>query len=254
MRARAAFLLLSLVACRDSEPENKAPSSNRSAVSVEATKSSAVGTIRGRVLLDGVAPVAPPILLGATDGCGSLRAAAPAEKLVVNEGGIANVLVRVKSGLPPDARWDVPAEPVVLDQQGCVFVPHVVALRVGQALNVRNSDPLVHNVNVRPARQRNDASNRSLAPGSTDLRLVFDAPEAAIPLRCDIHPWMQAYVHIVEHPFFAVTRADGSFEIPGLSPGTYEIELVHEWLGKHAFEARLDDSSGVEARLTLSLP
>lgn len=170
------------------------------------------------------------------------------------EGRIANVLVRVKSGLSPDARWDAPSEPVLLDQQGCVFVPHVIALRSGQALQVRNSDPLVHNVNVRPTRPRNDASNRSLAPHSNDLTLVFDAPETGIPLRCDIHPWMQASVHVLEHPFFALTRADGSFEIAGLPPGAYEFELVHEWLGKHTFEARLDEASGIEASLTLALP
>lgn len=254
MRARAACSLVLLAACGGSTAESGASGATRSALRVEITASAPVGMLRGRVLLHGAAPVTPPILLGATDGCGSLRESAPAEKLLVAERRIANVLVRVKSGLSPDARWDAPSEPVLLDQQGCVFVPHVIALRSGQALQVRNSDPLVHNVNVRPTRPRNDASNRSLAPHSNDLTLVFDAPETGIPLRCDIHPWMQASVHVLEHPFFALTRADGSFEIAGLPPGAYEFELVHEWLGKHTFEARLDEVSGIEASLTLALP
>lgn len=254
MKRFALALLCGLVACSDSEPALSPRPASRAPVAVESSPAIRADVLRGRVLLEGVAPQAPPILLGAADGCGALRESAPAEKLLVSDGGVANTLVRVKSGLPADARWDVPEDAVVLDQQGCVFVPHVVALRVGQALNVRNSDPLVHNVNVRPSRPRNEASNRSLAPRSTDLRLEFDAPETLIPLRCDIHPWMQAYVHVVEHPYFALTGADGSFEIAGLPPGTYELEVVHEWLGKHEFDVRLDGTSGVSASVRLALP
>ena len=254
MRRATVALLCALASCGESQPASEPSKTARAAVNLENSPTIPPGVIRGRVLLDGIAPQARPVLLGAADGCGALRESAPLEKLLVSEGGIANVLVRVKSGLPPDARWELPSEVVSLDQQGCVFVPHVIALRAGQALHVRNSDPLVHNVNVRPSRPRNEASNRSLAPRSADLKLVFDAPETAIALRCDIHPWMQAYVHVLEHPHFALTSADGSFEIAGLPPGAYELEVVHEWLGKHLFEARLDGSSGVSASVKLALP
>jgi hypothetical protein len=204
------------------------------------------GTIRGRVVFVGEAPPPRPIAMGGTDACGR----APAvwsETLVIGNEGIANVLVRVKSDLGV-ARWPESTEPAVIDQRGCVFVPHVVALRTGQPLHVRNGDPTTHNVNGRPQRAGNEAFNKSHAPGADELVVAFAEPELAIPLRCDVHPWMQAWVHVLEHPFFGLSDARGAFEIGGLPPGRYELEALHEWLGRKTFEVVLDGKSG--ARVT----
>jgi len=252
--AALTLALFMAAGCDRATPTGERTTGARHGATASASAEIPASVVRGEVLLEGVAPVAPPILLGAADGCGSLRASAPAEKLLVSGGRIANVLVRVKSGPAPEQPWAVPTEPVLLDQRGCVFEPHVVAVRAGQPLHIRNSDPLLHNVNVRPSRARNDASNRSLGPRSSELEFVFPAAEAAIAVRCDIHPWMQAYVHVLDTPHFALTGADGSFELSGLAPGKYELEVVHEWLGKHAFEVALDPASGTRVTVTLALP
>lgn len=214
----------------------------------------AAGTIRGRVIFEGIPPSPSPVLLGAQDGCGSLRESAPFEKLIVREGGVANVLLRVKRGLPAGQSWPTPSEPVVLDQRGCVFEPHVLVARVGAPVSLRNSDPLSHNVHVRPSNPANDAVNLTLAPSAKESALLFAVPELAIPVRCDIHPWMQAVLHVVEDPFYALSGANGAFELRGLSAGEYELEACHEWLGRFTFSVQLSEAEGAEVLVRMSAP
>lgn len=240
-----------LVACG---PAAEAPREPSAPPVVRASDALAAGVVRGIVELLGEAPPRRPVLAGASDGCGTLASQALSETLVVEGGRIANVLVRVKSGLPPGSAWPVPAAPVVLDQRGCIYQPHVVVVRAGQTLLVRNSDPLLHNVNARPARGGNEAFNRNHAPGTAELELQFPQPETAIPFRCDVHPWMAAYVHVLEHPFFALSGPDGTFELSGLPPGEYELEAVHEWLGRQTFRVELGTQRGVEVELRFRVP
>ncbi|NUP96171.1 MAG: hypothetical protein HUU28_08415 [Planctomycetaceae bacterium] len=245
-------LAFGLVSCGNEPAPDSTPKPAPSTVFVVADSDAVpAGTLRGHVHLIGEAPVLPPLALGASDGCGTLRTTAPTERLLVSEGRVANVLLRVKSG-PPLASVPVPTESVVLDQKGCVFEPHVVVVRTGQPLAVHNSDPLVHNVHVQS--RRNENSNRTLGPGTVDHQIVFTSPEISIPVRCDIHPWMQAFVHVVETPHFALTGADGTFELRGLVPGDYEFELTHEWLGRFSFRATLGAGRGLEAQLGLRVP
>lgn len=252
MRRLAALALgFGLVSCGDEPAPETTPKPASTVFVVAGSDEVPAGTLRGHVHLIGVAPTLPPIALGASDGCGALRTTAPTERLLVNEGRVANVLLRVKSG-PPFAMEPVPTELVVLDQKGCVFEPHVVVVRVGQPLAVHNSDPLVHNVHVQS--RRNENSNRTLGPGTTDHRLVFTTAESSIPVRCDIHPWMQAFVHVVDSPHFALTGNDGTFELRGLTPGEYEFELIHEWLGRFSFRATVDAARGLDASLGLRIP
>ena len=139
---------------------------------------------------------------------------------------LQNVLVYVSKGLPDDAEFDPPSKPVVLDQIACVYTPHVVAVMAGQTLEIRNSDPTLHNVMTQP--RENPPFNVGMPVKDQVIKKVFKAPEFRMNFRCFMHPWMSAYVHVLEHPFFAVTAADGSFTLQGLPPGEYELTALHE--------------------------
>ncbi|MBM3990983.1 MAG: hypothetical protein FJ298_08245 [Planctomycetes bacterium] len=248
----ALALGLGLTACGSERARDATPGSAPAPKIVVAPSDTLrAGTLRGYVHLIGEAPTLPPMALGASDGCGTLRASAPSERLLVADTRIANVLLRVKSG-PAASNDPAPSEPVVLDQRGCVFVPHVVVVRVGQPLALRNSDEFVHNVNVRSI--RNQSSNRSIAPRDPDVHLRFEREERSIAVRCDLHPWMQAIVHVVDTPHVALTGSDGTFELTGLAPGDYEFELLHEWLGRVSLRATIGSDHGVEARIGLRVP
>ena len=151
------------------------------------------------------------------------------EKWVFGRNGdddtFANVLVYVSKGLE-GRTFDPPKEPVVLDQVGCTYVPHVTAVMVGQTLEIRNSDATLHNVLCNPFKNR--PFNDGMPVKGGKIEKVFSRPEFKIDLRCVLHPWMLAYVHVMEHPYYAITTSDGSFEIKGLPPGDYELSVKHE--------------------------
>jgi plastocyanin len=151
------------------------------------------------------------------------------EVLVLGPGQtMGNVFVQVKSGLPKKDH-PVPKEPVVLDQKGCTYSPHVFGIRAGQTLNIMNSDGTLHNVHVMP--KVNRVFNLAMPKTKTMATAVFDKPEAMFPIKCDVHPWMGAYIAVMSHPYFSTTGKDGKFTIKGLDAGTYEIEAWHERLG-----------------------
>lgn len=138
---------------------------------------------------------------------------------------VVNVLVYVSKGLE-GKEFEPPKQPAVLDQVGCVYTPHVVAVMVGQTLEVRNSDATLHNVMASP--RNNPAFNFGMPVQGQKSDLVFKQPEMKMNTKCFMHPWMSAYIHVLEHPFFAVTGEDGTFAIKGLPPGEYEVSVVHE--------------------------
>jgi plastocyanin len=150
------------------------------------------------------------------------------ENFVIKDGGLDNVFVYVKDGLG-NYHFDVPAEPVKLDQQGCRYVPHVLGARVGQAIEITNSDETTHNVHSLPDVNR----EFNIAQYVKDQKntQTFTAPEVMIRIKCDLHGWMSAYVGVLEHPYFAVTTEGGKFELKGLPPGEYTIETWHEKAG-----------------------
>jgi plastocyanin len=148
---------------------------------------------------------------------------------VVGDGGaLKNVFVYVKDGLGT-LRFPIPSTPVVLDQKGCQYVPHVLGIQVGQNLEILNSDPTLHNVHALPKGNQEFNMGQPL-PGIKFTR-QFSTREVMVPFKCDVHPWMNAWVGVLDHPYFAVTAADGSFSLEGLPPGTYTIEAWHETLG-----------------------
>ena len=186
------------------------------------------GVITGTITFDGTPPPARPLRMDSDVKC-TPQPGAVSELLVVGPGnGLKNVFVYVKEGLGPRT-YAIPATPVLLDQKGCQYIPHVVGAQVGQTVKVSNSDTALHNVHALP--KNNREFNFSQPANVPPVDRVFAAAEIGVPLKCDVHGWMNAYANVVPHPFFAVTKEDGSFEIKGLPPGSYTVEAWHETLG-----------------------
>lgn len=188
-------------------------------------------TITGTVLFRGQKPVMPSLDMSATPMCERQhKTPEHAETAVVNPNGtLRYAFVWIKDGLPK-ARWMPPQSNVVLDQSGCVYRPHVLALMVGQQMEIDNSDPVNHDVHAEA--QINVPWNESQPPQADKKFKTFSRQEIWFPVTCGVHPWMRAYVSVVSHPFFAVTGEDGSFTIKGVPPGTYNLEVIQEKFGK----------------------
>ena len=225
--ALCAFLALG--AC--SKKENTEQSSNNAeqpaqpAAAATPIDPSTVATVNGTVKFDGTAPKPAKIDMSQDPGC---KGTNQAETLVVDNGNLANVFVYVKDGLG-NRTFDVPKDPVVLDQRGCQYHPHVLGVMTGQTVQIRNDDPTTHNIHPTP--KDNREWNESQPPSSAALEKTFAREEIMLPVKCNQHPWMKMYINVVKNPFFAVTDKDGKYEIKGLPPGDYTLEFVHEKLG-----------------------
>ena len=220
-----AVFLLAAAACSGAEDKAAAPG-GANALRVDAATA---GTIVGRVAFEGEVPENPAIKLAGDPLCARAHPDGMTfENFVVKDGGLDNVFVYVKDGLG-NYHFDVPAEPVTLDQQGCRYVPHVLGARVGQAIEITNSDETTHNVHSLP--DVNREFNFAQYVKDQKNTETFTAPEVMIRIKCDLHGWMSAYVGVVEHPYFAVTTQGGKFELKGLPPGEYTIETWHEKAG-----------------------
>lgn len=216
--------LLAAVACGESQP-SPAPQSAPASAPAPTDTADGPGTIVGVVTFSGTAPKPRPLPMDSDPLCVTEAGGATSELLVVGPGnGIKNVFVYVKDGLGT-RRYAVPASPVPLDQKGCRYVPHVFGVQVGQTILVSNSDPLIHNVHAMP--KNNREFNFGQPAKTPPVSRVFNQAEIGLPFKCDVHGWMNAYVNVLPHPFFAVTKDDGSFEIKGLPAGSYTLELWH---------------------------
>jgi plastocyanin len=188
-------------------------------------------TITGRVTLEGTPPVTKPIDMSAEPFCAKLNSAPvfPQQVVTGEAESLANAVVYIKD-FPADYIVDAPAASATLSQRGCMYDPHIVALRTGQTLEIKNADQATHNVLAMP--EQNPKWNRSETPASAPIEETFAVPELAIPVRCNVHPWMKSYVFVFRHPYYAVTGNDGQFELKILPPGTYTIEAWQEKYGK----------------------
>ncbi len=193
------------------------------------------GSVEGTVHLIGKAPERIEIDMAQDPACAmSPYGKNLTEGIVSTDGKLANVYVYVKDGLGNKV-YAAPSAPAVLDQKGCRYVPHVLAAAVGQPIEFRNSDPTMHNVHMQPTVGGNQQFDISQPPNGGTTRHAFAKPELMIPVRCNNHPWMEAFLNIAPNPFFAVSGEDGHFVIHGLPPGTYTLEAVQEQLGpQHA--------------------
>ena len=188
------------------------------------------GTITGTAVYEGKVPNLKPLAVAAEPVCAKRHATVPNEALVLGAGNsMANVVVQVVSGLPAGKTYPAPTTPVTMDQVGCQYVPHVMGVMVGQPFKVLNSDGVLHNVHSLP--KVNKSFNMAMPPTRKEATETFSKAEGMFVIKCDVHPWMQSYVGVFAHPFFAVTGSDGKFTIKDLPAGTYEIEAWHERLG-----------------------
>ncbi len=188
------------------------------------------GTIEGRIHLTGRLPGNPLIRMGADPLCSRMnrgKRVVQGAVLTSADGGLANVFVQLDGSFPQSP---VPTAPVTLDQQGCIYGPRVVGVRVGQTLAVQNSDALMHNVHGVSATGNDFNVSQPKAGMVQTFQMMSE--ETMLRLRCDVHSWMTAYVGVVSHPYFSVSSADGAFDITGVPVGTYTIRTWHERYGE----------------------
>lgn len=237
MKFRRSYLLMStlfvLSACKSGS--NNATQSTTADQAPAVTSQSPVdpataGNISGSVKFVGTKPKIQKISMSADAYCKTTHTGdVYSEEVVVNPNNTLKfVYVYVKSGLGA-LKFPTPAEPVLLDQKGCIYAPHVVAVQTNQAVKIRNSDGVLHNVNARPA--KNQGFNMGQPVQGMESDKMFTSPEVMIPVKCDVHPWMHGWIGVQDHPFAAVTMDDGSFSLKNLPPGEYEVEAWHEKYG-----------------------
>ena len=223
IRHASTVVLIALVgsaACGGNPPPPPSPSP--AAAGPATTVPAGTARISGRIRFEGTVPQPRPIQM--LPECAALHPeGALYAPVKVKDGGLADAVVYVKSGYNGTSAPS--SQAVLLDQTGCLYVPTSVAVQLGQPLLVRNSDTFAHNVHIRP--NQNQDQNSSQPRQGMEKTLTFDKEETLMPVGCDIHPWMRSYVSAFPHPFFAVSKDDGSFEIPNLPAGEYVIEAVH---------------------------
>jgi hypothetical protein len=222
-----ALAAVTLTACAADEPAAPASAPPPGALRVDESKA---GSLAGRVLFEGTPPVNPTVRVGSDPVCARENPGGGLsyETVVVNNGGLDNAFVYVKDGLG-NYYFDTPAETATLDQQGCRYRPHVMGVRVGQPLEIVNSDDTMHNVNARGT--ANSGFNFGQPIKGMRDRKTLGAREVMMVFKCDVHPWMNAYVGVLEHPYYAVSANGGTFELKNLPAGTYTVEAWHEKLG-----------------------
>ncbi len=240
------FISLGMLAgCSQSQPPVEQPAPKAANITVDAATA---GSIIGTVSFVGTAPKMKPLDMTQDPGCPTQPQ--PAEVVVLNGSNkLANVFVYVKEGLP-QGTFAVPTEPVVLDQKGCRYNPHVLGIMVGQPLKITNTDSADHNIHDMPS--NNQPFNESQKPTDKPVTKTFSKPEIMIPVQCNQHPWMRAYISVLTHPYFAVSGADGNFEIKNLPPGEYTLAAVHEKFGEQTMKVKVGPKESTKAAFSFA--
>ena len=191
----------------------------------------AASSITGTVTFTGTAPTIRPLAMDADPACAKKHSGPVAnDMLVLGKGNtLGHILGSGTQGLPAGKTYPAPKAPVVLDQNGCQYKPHVMGIMVGQPYKILNSDGILHNIHTLPTINR--AFNRAMPATVKEATTSFDKEEPIFHIKCDVHPWMSAYIGVFTHPFFSVSGTDGKYTISGLDPGTYTITAWHERLG-----------------------
>ena len=214
----------------------------------------AASSVTGTVTFAGTPPPLKPLAMDADPACAKKHSSpVPSEMLVLGKGNtMANIVVWVSNGLPAGKTYPAPSTPVVLDQKGCQYVPHAQGIMVGQPYRILNSDGILHNVHSLP--KVNPQFNKPMPPTLKETSTTFAKPEPIFQIKCDVHPWMIAYVGVFTHPFFATTGTDGKFTIPNLDAGTYELTAWHERLGTQKATVKVGASGSVTQDFKFAMP
>lgn len=241
-------LLALALACSGKKETGPAENQETAPTAKTFTPSGNEGTITGSAAFTGTPPAPKKIDTSADAACTAKSPNLTTEDIVVKDGKLANVFVYVKEGTTAtgekiaDLAFATPAEAGVLDQNGCHYRPHVLGLQTNQKIKITNSDPTQHNVHPTP--KNNPEWNQTQANGAAPIERSFTRAEVLIPVKCNQHPWMKAYIGVLKHPFFAITAEDGSFTIKGVPPGQYTVAAWHEKGGP----------SGTEKTMQVTVP
>ncbi len=239
------ILVLTLAACSPAPT----PSAPPPATGGKRVDSATAGSVAGRITFTGQVPKPELLRMGKDAACVAGAGPNPQSDavLVGADGGLKNVFVHVKATFD-EYTFDTPTEAVTMDQKGCVYAPRVFGVRVGQPIEILNSDDTVHNVHALP--MQNQEFNESQPRAGMRTTKIFTVPEVMVRFKCDFHGWMAAHVGVVSHPFFAVTDATGAFDLKGLPPGTYTIEAWHEVFGTRTQQVTI--AAGSQQSVTLA--
>ncbi|MGQ0554111.1 MAG: carboxypeptidase regulatory-like domain-containing protein [Planctomycetota bacterium] len=252
MRSRSSSLLLGvalLCACGGDDAAPPASTTGSAGASKPAkpeappVDASTAGSIAGQVRFSGEAPARKTFQpVGEAFCMQHSEGEMLDESLLVQDGRLANAFVWIAAGLS-DYAYPEPQSNAEIDQSGCVFHPRVLGLRTRQTLHVKNSDPVLHNVHVKP--NKGSAVNQGMPAGAAPRELEFKRQDVMMALVCDVHSYMRGWIGVVDHPYFAVTGADGAFSLDGVPPGTYTLEAWHETLGRKQLEITVANSQAV---------
>lgn len=257
-KAWVCALIIAAAACGGGEEPAKPAASASAPAAAPASGGQTVdrataGEVKGVVRVDGSVPANEQIKMNADPIC--LRQAKGQQSMetyVVGDGGtLGNVFVYVRDGLGAYT-FETPTEPAKIDQRECRYTPHVFGMRVGQPLEITNSDPTLHNIHAM-AKNNREFNNGQPIQGMKTVH-TFTAPEVMVPFKCDVHGWMNAFVGVVDHPYFAVTGPGGAFSLPSLPPGTYTVEAWHEKLGATSQSVTIGPNETKEIAFTFKAP
>ena len=210
-----------------------------------------VGSVQGTITLEGTPPPAETIRMNSDPVCVTEATNTETEYYVVGDGGaLGNVFIYVKEGLEGRS-FPAATGMVTIDQNGCRYGPHVFGVRVGQTLEIVNSDPTLHNIHATPS--VNAEFNMGQPIEGMRFERTFSEPEVMVPFKCDVHGWMNAYVGVLDHPYFAVSGEDGGFDISNLPSGDYVVEAWHEMLGTQTQNVTVSEGGTAELSFTFTV-
>src|SRR3954462_1435489 len=250
-------LAVSVSACGGSQETSNTsatPSAAAGAAGGQKVDTANAGNVKGVATLDGAAPRNETIKMNADPVCmREAKGTQTQETYMVGSDGksLANVFVYVKDGLG-NYVFDAPTETAKIDQKECRYHPHVFGMRVGQALEIVNSDPTLHNIHAMP--KANSEFNNGQPIQGMKMTHTFDKKEVMVPFKCDVHGWMNAYVGVLDHPYYAVTDKDGKFDLRTLPPGTYTIEAWHEKLGTQTQKVTIGEKETKDITVAFKAP
>lgn len=240
-------LLVVLAACGGGSEPPAAPARQPTPLDRSTT-----GTISGTVRLTGTPPPMKEIRFGGFAECAAQHTGSVfAGDMLVRDGFVQNAFVYIQSGLG-DRVFAIPTTPVEIDQKGCLYAPRVAGAQVGQLVKFVNSDPTLHNVHGTP--KDSSAWNFTLARAGLERQIRIDHAEVMVSTRCDLHPWMQGWIGVVDHPYFAVTGPDGAFRLADVPSGTYTVTAWHERFGTQSQQVTVAERGAAETSFTFTAP